>query len=146
MSGRQARWLEKLSEFDFEIRHIPGTGTVRALSEYVQHDPTVNPIGTSLCELLTAPLLVGPEALACTPDIPYPPPKTRSKRPPPPPAETGRPETGSEFARRMRDHFVLLGPGQRKKGGKGAPKPETLETLPSLPEDVVRTIPVTSSL
>ena len=45
---------------------------MRALSEYVQHDPTVNPIGTSLCELLTAPLLVGPEALACTPDIPYP--------------------------------------------------------------------------
>ena len=86
LSGRQARWLEKLSEFDFEIRHIPGTenllpdalsqlyefdapGTVRALSEYVQHDPTVNPVGTSLCELLTAPLLVGPEAMACTPDI-----------------------------------------------------------------------------
>jgi len=25
LSGQQARWLEKLSEFDFEIRHIPGT-------------------------------------------------------------------------------------------------------------------------
>ena len=76
LSGRQVRWLEKLSEFDFEIHHIPGTenllpdalsrlyefdapGTVRSLSEYVQHDPTVNPVGTSLCELLTAPLLVG---------------------------------------------------------------------------------------
>ena len=113
--------LSRIYEFD-------SPGTVRALSEYVQHDPTVNPIGTSLCELLTAPLLVGPEALACTPDMHYPtteddweliqheeilpPPKTRSKRPPPPPAETGRPETGAEFAHCMRDHFVLLGPGQ----------------------------------
>ena len=27
-------------------------------------------------------------------------------------AETGRPEASQEYARRVRDHFVLLGPGQ----------------------------------
>ena len=41
------------------------------------------------------------------------------RRAPPPPAETGRPETGAKFAARMRDHFVLLGPGKQKKGGMG---------------------------
>lgn len=39
-------------------------------------------------------------------------------RPTLPPAESGRPETSKEFARRMRDRFVLLGPGDRKKGGE----------------------------
>ena len=42
---------------------------MRALSQYVQHNPTINPVGMSLCHLLTVPLLIGPEALACTPDI-----------------------------------------------------------------------------
>ncbi|KAG2063787.1 hypothetical protein BDR04DRAFT_1123041 [Suillus decipiens] len=32
-------------------------------------------------------------------------------------AETGRPESSADFARRVKDHFVLLGPGERKKGG-----------------------------
>jgi hypothetical protein len=32
------------------------------------------------------------------------------------PAESGRPETSKEFARRLRDCFVLLGPGERKEG------------------------------
>ena len=131
LSDRQAHWLEKLLEFDFEIRHIPGTdnllpdalsqlyefdspGTIQALSEYVKHNPTVNPEGTSLCQMLTASLLVGPEAMACTPDVNLPtldddwelihheevlpPPKPRARKPPPPPAEMGQPEMGTEFA------------------------------------------------
>ena len=111
--------------------------------------------------------------MACTPDVRQPTSDDdwefihhvkRSQRPPPPPAETGRPEAGAEFARRMRDHFVLLGPGQRKKGEKGAPESQKLRKsmdlndkeivrqtgsdrnerpLPSLPDDVERTIPVT---
>ena len=43
-------------------------------------------------------------------------------------AETGRPETSQEYACRVRDHFVLLGPGQRKEGG------ETGDTHPNPPE------------
>ena len=55
LTGRQARWIEKISEFNFEITYIPGSenvladalsriysndspGTVRAPSEYTQHD------------------------------------------------------------------------------------------------------------
>jgi hypothetical protein len=34
------------------------------------------------------------------------------------PAEMGRPKTAAEFARQVRDHFVLHGPGERKKGGE----------------------------
>jgi hypothetical protein len=34
------------------------------------------------------------------------------------PAESGRPETSAEFARRVRPGFVLRGPGERKEGGK----------------------------
>jgi len=45
------------------------------------------------------------------------PPRTRRARAEVAPAETGRPETAAEFSRCMRDHFVLLGPGERKKGG-----------------------------
>lgn len=40
----------------------------------------------------------------------------RQRKPSPPPAETGRPETSAEFARRVKDRFVLLGPGERKIG------------------------------
>jgi len=41
LSGRQARWLDVLSEFDFEILYIP-QGVVRASSEYVPEDPDDN--------------------------------------------------------------------------------------------------------
>ncbi|KAG6822620.1 hypothetical protein H0H92_013151 [Tricholoma furcatifolium] len=34
-----------------------------------------------------------------------------------PPADTGRPETSKEFAARMKRHFVLRGPKERKEGG-----------------------------
>lgn len=55
LSGRQARWLEKLAEFDFDVKYVPGVdnvlpdalsrmyefdepGTIRAPSEYLHHD------------------------------------------------------------------------------------------------------------
>lgn len=82
LSGRQARWMEKLGEFDFTVEYLPGEhnvlpdalsrmydfdapGTVRAVSEYVTHDdcaPT-----TDASELVSMPVLVGAEAEAFTP-------------------------------------------------------------------------------
>jgi hypothetical protein len=55
LTGNQARWLGKMSEFDFTVEYIPGkeitvgealsqmdsadeAGTVRAESEFVQYD------------------------------------------------------------------------------------------------------------
>ena len=35
------------------------------------------------------------------------------------PAETGQPETASEFARHVKNHFVLRSPHERTKGGNG---------------------------
>ncbi|KAJ3561610.1 hypothetical protein NP233_g10090 [Leucocoprinus birnbaumii] len=76
LSGRQARWLEKMNEFDFEIIYVPGTenilsdalsriysndspGTVRAPSEYTFHD--VVDVDRMPKHLVTMPLLVGLE-------------------------------------------------------------------------------------
>ena len=41
LSGRQARWLQKLSEYDFEIVHIPGSRNkvADALSRYPHFQP-----------------------------------------------------------------------------------------------------------
>lgn len=120
LSGRQARWMEKISEFDFEVIYIPGSenvladalsriysndapGTVRAASEYTSHDITSVQFGT---HKISIPLLAGAEAVAATP-----------QRKTVPPAETGRPETSSEFAKRVKHHFVLRGPRERKEGG-----------------------------
>jgi hypothetical protein len=61
LSGRQARWIEKISEFDFEVVYVPGTenvlanalsriysneapGTVRSRSEYTYHDVVNNDV------------------------------------------------------------------------------------------------------
>ena len=77
LSGRQARWMEKIGEFDFDVIYVPGAenilsdalsriysndakGTVRASEEYTAHDDTQRPTSTSV----SAPVLVGPEAAA----------------------------------------------------------------------------------
>ena len=51
----------------------------------------------------------------------HPAPKARGCRPriPPPPVESGCPETGAEFAARVRDKFVLRGPHEQMEGGMG---------------------------
>lgn len=75
--GRQARWIEKISEYDFEIQYLPGVDnilpdalsrlysnnvpdTVHAPSEYVQHAEVGVDMG--LIEVVSMPLLVGLEA------------------------------------------------------------------------------------
>lgn len=79
LSPRQARWMEKLAEFDFEIIYVPGTenilsdalsrmysndqrGTVRARTEYTYHDVIDNDQMPS--ELVTMPVMVGMEGEA----------------------------------------------------------------------------------
>ena len=75
LSPRQARWLETLSDFDFEIVHIPGKtnvladalsriysdeprGTVRSSSEYVSIEEENAP-SDLLLNLVTVPLYTG---------------------------------------------------------------------------------------
>ncbi|KAJ8473319.1 hypothetical protein ONZ51_g7961 [Trametes cubensis] len=81
LSGRQARWIEKISEFDFTIEYVPGVenvladalsriysadapGTVRAASEYVVHDDgEILPQYLATAPIST-PVLAGAEASA----------------------------------------------------------------------------------
>lgn len=183
VSGRQACWLEKIGEFDFEVKYIPGEENLlpdalsrmytfdrpdvaRVPSEYAEHDEDDGD-ETHTAHLASIPLLEeGPmdgsplrrsSRVAARPAVaPAWLPKGRRVRQQPAlggsttqtdpiegrpvqgesagpvvgsppkrrtrqvgkPAETGRPETSREFARRMRDRFVLRGPGERKVGGE----------------------------
>jgi hypothetical protein len=83
LSGRQARWIEKISSFNFEIQYIPGPeiffadalsriysneapGTVRARSEYTYHD-VVNNNDLDI-NSITMPVFAGLEAMALSSD------------------------------------------------------------------------------
>jgi len=78
LSGRQARWCEKISEFDFEIDYIPGTenvvadalsrmysydapGTVRHVSEYTYFDVVNEDAPLDVTSIM--PILAGSEAI-----------------------------------------------------------------------------------
>lgn len=63
LSGRQARWMETLSDFDFDVEYVPGAGTVRAPSEYTQYDEDY-PQSELAANGITMPVLVGLEASA----------------------------------------------------------------------------------
>ena len=81
LSGRQARWIEKISEFDFRVEYVPGVdnvladalsrlysndraGTVRSPSEYTQFDEDGS-VGSLLAALaISSPVFVRVEALA----------------------------------------------------------------------------------
>ena len=118
LSGRQARWIEKISEFDFKVVYVPGSenviadalsrmysadsvGTVHAQSEYTYFD-VVNEDNVVL-EETTMPVLASLEASTAV-----------QKRPRKalPGAETGRPETAKEFAAHVKNHFVLRPPAE----------------------------------
>ncbi|KZT19601.1 DNA/RNA polymerase [Neolentinus lepideus HHB14362 ss-1] len=92
----QARWLEKISEFNFEIEHIPGTENV--LADMLSHMYSGDSPGTNddMSYLgVTMPLLVGLEALAAS--LP----------------ELGQPETSCEFMQHIRK-LKLIG----REGGE----------------------------
>jgi hypothetical protein len=108
LSGRQARWMEKISEFNFEVEYAPGIenvladalsrlysndtpGTVHARSEYTYHDVIDNDV--LLTHDISMPVHTDMEAASVTLG-----------------AKTGQLETGREFAARMKDFFVLKGP------------------------------------
>jgi len=139
LSGRQARWLEKISSFDFEVVYVPGEensvadalsriysndapGTVRSRSEYTYHDVVDEDLEFNQQDI---PILAGLEAKAAVQ-------KTRKPRTKVLGAETGRPETAREFAARMKGHFVLRGPGERKEGGNST---KTTSTEPTPPRE-----------
>ena len=125
VSGRQARWLEKISSFIFKVQYVAGTdnvladalsrmysndspGTQRARSEFTAFDLMDEEPGGLVSDMV---LLAGMEAVVATHR-----PSFRSRIPG---AETGRPETSKEFAQRVASRFVLRGPRERTEGGNG---------------------------
>lgn len=135
LSGRQARWMESISEFDFEVVYVQGTenvltdalsrmysndapGTVRSLSEYSLFDETSE--NTHLGHhAVSMPVLVGMEADAMGLSSAA--------------ARVGRPrkaskprvevlnsprkeESSAEFARRMRERVFIRGPRDPLEG------------------------------
>jgi hypothetical protein len=96
LTGRQAQWLSKMSEFDFTVEYIPGKdnniadalsriysadapGTVRSDAEYTQFDKAdvrLNAVGTS------SAVLAGAEArYSLRPRKPMPPPAVKVPKP-----------------------------------------------------------------
>jgi hypothetical protein len=117
LSGRQARWLEKISSFDFEVVYILGSenvladalsrmyaydspGTVRAQSEYSYVDVVDDDTSqlSTLSRGLPISMLAGMEARVMTL------------------RHLPRPESSREFAKRMVNRFALRGPRDRKEG------------------------------
>ena len=116
ISGHQARWLEKISSFTFEVLYVTGSenvladalshmysndslGTERARSEFTSFDVMDEDSVTLESSMV---LLSGMEAVVAT--------HRESRSLSDPGAETGRPETSREFAWRMKDRFILHGP------------------------------------
>ncbi|PIL26323.1 hypothetical protein GSI_12079 [Ganoderma sinense ZZ0214-1] len=105
LSGRQARWLEHISEFNFEVEYVPGIenvladalsriyahdrpGTVRAPSEYTFFDEEGDFASTLSSFSISTPVIVDPEAIIAI-DEDAPPTRVLQPRPPrvPPLAE-----------------------------------------------------------
>ncbi|TBU56080.1 hypothetical protein BD310DRAFT_824599, partial [Dichomitus squalens] len=123
VSGRQARWLEHISEYNFDIEYVPGVenvladalsriysndrpGTVRAPSEYTSFDEEGD-FGSSLRTFaISVPILVDPESVVAAGAAEAVPGLTaataRVLRPRPP-----RPLVQERRARRKRDPSAL---------------------------------------
>ena len=156
LSGRQARWLEKISSFTFEVVYIAGSenvvadalsrmysndsaGTERARSEYTYHDVVDDDTSSVVSLNEDLPVLAGIEARIATRR------GTRVRRPSQKmaaleeetsddePVDEPSGETSEEFARRIKDRFVLRGPRsptERMEGGSTSDEPVIAVTAP----------------
>jgi hypothetical protein len=143
VSGRQARWLEKISSFDFTVEYVAGSenvladalsrlysndspGTERSRSEFTAFDNMDDdPVPTILSNDMV--LLAGMEAVVAT---------HRDLSLGNYSAESGRPETSKEFASRMRNRFVLRGPRGQTEGESGSVNQLPTEHQLELPTEV----------
>ena len=118
ISGRQARWLEKISSFLFKVVYVLGSknvvadalshicsndsaGTICAPSEFVHHDVSDD---NMLALSSGMPILAGMEAVVATQQI------SRPQKPCRLGDSGGQLETSTEFARCIIGRFVLRGP------------------------------------
>jgi hypothetical protein len=139
LTGRQARWLEKISEFDFEVVYVPGeqniladalsrmysedkAGTVRAPGEYTTIDGSLSSLPAAIVSM---PLLVGTEAIADQLSI-----WSLAAEPLP---ETGRPETSKEFSKRIKHVRLLM---RSESGQEGGIPGDALGETPESPDAV----------
>ena len=161
LSGRQARWLEAISEFDFDMEYVPGvdnlladalsriysndaTGTVRTPSEYVQYDDE-DVVHTLLPNLgISMPIYTGLEAMAAQPGRWQKVDQCKQKRRPrkqPSSAETGRPETSKEFAKRIK-RVILHTSAERQEGASGQSDPTEPLVLQTRTERVSQAVQI----
>jgi hypothetical protein len=153
LSGRQARWLEKISSFSFEVIYIAGSenvvadalsrmyscdsaGTERARSEYTYHDVVDDDVVEDNSRNGTIPVLAGIEARIATRR------GSRLRRPTEKAALTAAdssaassastaampaPETSKDFAARMKGRFVIKGPRPPAEPAEGGSTDENNE-------------------
>ena len=149
LSGRQARWLEKMSTYDFEVVYIPGSenvvadalsrlyandspGTTRSKSEFTCHDVLDDDTSVVEDNVGDMPVLAGIEARLATRR------GTRIRRP----TEKAAASQGDED---LDDDFVVRHPVQRKEGRtvptttpeQGSPSNVDQEASSKVTEEVV---------
>ena len=146
LSGRQARWMERIGEFEFEVIYVPGAenilsdalsrlysndspGTVRAASEYAKHDDTAATATVLSLGLISLPMLVGLEARAVT---------LRSRRRSAPSVQVDGPRLRLQDSRGRR--LVLHGPRERTEGGNGDTAPNNASTESDQPSKISRSL------
>ena len=166
LSGRQARWLEKISSFTFEVVYIAGSenivadalsriysndsrGTVRARSEYTYHDVVDDDTSSVEHQPEELPVLAGIEAQIATrrgSRVRQPsqkavmaatdPPAAVKKIPKPVPAAV---ESAKDFAARMKGRFVLRGPRPPVATTEGG---NTVDITHSTANDTTKDVPI----
>ena len=140
ISGRQARWLEKISSFVFEVVFATGSknvladalsrmysddsrGTERTVNEYTYHDVTDEDAPVSN---FTTPLFAGANAIFAT----------RREVMGVSDDNADLAESSRDFACRMKHRFVLKGPQKRMEGGTTAEK-SRVEEIPDGSNDSI---------